>query len=1068
VLEGKNPRGREDMDMDMDMDMQNNTNNNTNPPPPPLPPPPQQRTTARATARTRTRTMSPKSVLYHYYEKAPRHVKLNSKQWITWEHHHGNRYGNGHGHGAKEPPNNGHRDRNRGAQQNQTTNRSFTSIFVCPMSGEAFLAGPQYAFGRQIILSNQQQPHHQQRVGNPGWLHGSETKQLHWYSSRFMAENAAAARAWDCFLWREGGNLNDFRLGGGYGGDSYGCGDGGGCGGDSYGCGDGGPPPYPRGKRPAWPPSQQFPFWVQMLVRCTRERSGGKPKPATHHSWQEAELSSRERAVVAAAAATPTATATATAGNSPDITRKEFGSSSSLTTRSSTNRNTRGVNNNKECDEERMLLPIEVSAFPSIADHEATVNATTTTTHTKATDSTGKPKGTESIGDDIDDREGTSRVGGGGAGGVAVAVAVPRKSCGNNNPNKNNSTSGEPDKNVSEGPSTRKESSTASSESICNKPRASLTGIASSASSTAIDDHPKHNSPETMGLPIVANEKIGNERPPKHFETPSGSVIEEKASTLSTTGDTRGEDPRLESFLKDGHGPNEGNKTSPRQRISSDRPHKNMVQNRTPELGDESNDNVVDGKEGDSPLVSLDESTTELESESKKRKHERDDSDDDDDDDDDSDDDVPLILLKEKKARRNDHDRAVPRQKETGNSRNLRDASSNGKNTRSEAVHSTSNTPSPNQFSRKVGMAEKEFDADDADDANESMGNSVIDLISIPSPVSDEREEYASNVKKNEEKIDSFLQAVYGFSADYAQSKKQHSVNDADSDVDVVECIEIDIDGPSETVHKPNDRSIDLTVAGNKRTTKPTTSKAKAKPRFKPHKRTRKNEKEATATRERQKILSPETNESWDNTSRSKQFGSSANNSRRDSNSNNNSNSNEFHTNYGGRFNKNPQSKLHTTKQYSSLHENRFIFHPSNNRMKPEDNYKNKFLGMDIEDALKEQERLFQRSAARVRTQATFRVTSAVSNEVKNSPYSRTFPSLVRDVHLEFTDHWKYRDCYARLGLPRHASEQLIKSQYRRLARVYHPDRNLGKPDTKHKFQAVTEAYNSLINNNTN
>jgi len=915
-----------------------------------------------------------------------------------------------------------------------------------------------------------------------------------------MAENAAAARAWDCFLLREGGNLNDFRLGGGSygcgcGGDGYGYGDGGGgCGGDSYGCGsgsggdDGGPLPYPRGKRPAWPPSQQFPFWVQKLVRCTRERSGGKPKPATHHSWQEAESSSRERAAVAAtAAATPSATATA--GNSPDTTREEFGSSSSLTTRSSTNRNTntRGVNNNKDCDEERMLLPIEVSAFPSIADHEATVNAaaaattltTTTTTHTKATDSTGKPKVTESIGDDIDDREGTSRVGGGGASGGAsggaVGGAVPRKTCGNNNPNKNHSTSGEPDKNVSEGPPTRKESSTTSSESICNKPRASLTGIASTstAKATSIDDHPKHNSPETVGLPIVANEKIGNERPPKHFETTSGSVIEEKASTLSTTGDTRGEDPRLESVVKDGHGPNEGNKTS-RQRISSDRPHRNMVQNRTPELGDESNDNVVDGKEGDSPLVALDESTTELESESKKRKHERDDDGDDDDDDgvdddddyDDGDDDVPLVLMKEKRARRNDHDPAVPGQKETGNSRNLRDASSYGKNTRSEAVYSTSNTPSPNQFSRNVGMAEKEFDANDA---NESMGNSVIDLISISSPVSDEREEYASNVKKNEEKIDSFLQAVYGFSADYAQSKKQHSVNDVDSDVDVVECIEIDIDGPSETVHKPNDRSIDLTVAGNKRTTKPT-SKAKAKPRFKPHKRTRKNEKDATVTRERQKILSPETNESWGNKSRSKQFGSSANNSRRDSNSNSNSNEfhTEFHTNYGGRVNKNPQSKSHTTKQYSSLHENRFIFHPSNNRMKPEDNYKNKFLGMDIEDALKEQERLFQRSAARVRTQATFRVTSAVSNEVKNSPYSRTFPSLVRDVHLEFTDHWKYRDCYARLGLPRHASEQLIKSQYRRLARVYHPDRNLGKPDTKHKFQAVTEAYNSLINNNTN
>ena len=118
---------------------------------------------------------------------------------------------------------------------------------------------------------------------------------------------------------------------------------------------------------------------------------------------------------------------------------------------------------------------------------------------------------------------------------------------------------------------------------------------------------------------------------------------------------------------------------------------------------------------------------------------------------------------------------------------------------------------------------------------------------------------------------------------------------------------------------------------------------------------------------------------------------------------------------------------------------------------------------MNIEDARIEQERLLKRSAARLRTQAAFRVISH-SDRLKKSPYSKTFTALVRDVHLKFTDHWRYSNHYSRLGLPRYANELMIKSQYRRLARIYHPDRNLGKPDTKHKFQAVNEAYNSVMN----
>ena len=152
---------------------------------------------------------------------------------------------------------------------------------------------------------------------------------------------------------------------------------------------------------------------------------------------------------------------------------------------------------------------------------------------------------------------------------------------------------------------------------------------------------------------------------------------------------------------------------------------------------------------------------------------------------------------------------------------------------------------------------------------------------------------------------------------------------------------------------------------------------------------------------------------------------------------------------------------LYPDRKFSSFTENRYIFHPSNG--KPENHHSNSFLGMNIEYARKEQERLLQKAAHRVRNQPAFRVTNGPirSNKVA---CSLTFATVVRDVHLQYPDHFKYRDFYSRLGLPRNANEATIKSQYKRLARLYHPDRNIGNPDTKHKFQAVTEAYNHVMN----
>nr|XP_040030650.1 dnaJ homolog subfamily B member 9-like [Gasterosteus aculeatus aculeatus] len=71
--------------------------------------------------------------------------------------------------------------------------------------------------------------------------------------------------------------------------------------------------------------------------------------------------------------------------------------------------------------------------------------------------------------------------------------------------------------------------------------------------------------------------------------------------------------------------------------------------------------------------------------------------------------------------------------------------------------------------------------------------------------------------------------------------------------------------------------------------------------------------------------------------------------------------------------------------------------------------------------------------------------------------------ALVLAVHVLLISEFilAKRDYYDVLGVPRDATERLIKKAFHKLALKYHPDRNKG-PDAESKFREIAEAYETL------
>ena len=116
--------------------------------------------------------------------------------------------------------------------------------------------------------------------------------------------------------------------------------------------------------------------------------------------------------------------------------------------------------------------------------------------------------------------------------------------------------------------------------------------------------------------------------------------------------------------------------------------------------------------------------------------------------------------------------------------------------------------------------------------------------------------------------------------------------------------------------------------------------------------------------------------------------------------------------------------------------------------------------GKSRSEALAEQEQLLSGAQARMRQEK-----ERLYNLQQEQAFARDGPTFTRpitDLTKLNRNHFKWLDLHARMGLPKDATPTMIKSQYRKLALAYHPDK-CKLADATTRFQAVTEAYHQLV-----
>lgn len=119
-------------------------------------------------------------------------------------------------------------------------------------------------------------------------------------------------------------------------------------------------------------------------------------------------------------------------------------------------------------------------------------------------------------------------------------------------------------------------------------------------------------------------------------------------------------------------------------------------------------------------------------------------------------------------------------------------------------------------------------------------------------------------------------------------------------------------------------------------------------------------------------------------------------------------------------------------------------------------NYQQNFnYNLSDETAQEIQERMLSEAAAKMRSQASARMAFCQTDRA----FSLTTP--IFDIAASFPDHWTWKDPYAVLGLPARSSISQVKSQYRRLARTYHPDKS-SDTNTSAKFHSISSAYHNI------